>query len=567
MNRRHFLSAIGLGAGVSALAPAQQVGDTIRFDHPQLEGKAHRVVWGRNGAVATADQHGSLAGLRMLMNGGNAIDAIVAAAAALNVAEPYMSGMGGFGGFMLIYLAAERKVVGLDMMGTSPSAARLDMFTEEDCDRGYLAPIVPGALKGWAAALDRYGTRSLGDVFEPAIELAERGFVISEYDALTMRGMAAKLSPFPTSAGVFLPYGRAPRMGEVIKQRDLARSFRRVALHGADEFYKGDLGSEIVSFFQRNGGILLKSDFENFDVRWREPISIDFLGHQLYAMPPGSCGLSMFQMLNIMEGFDLKNLDLYSTEFAHRWLESAKLALADDDRYNTGKEDADIPVERLISKGYAAEQRKKISTRKAAAFPGPMLPTVGTTSLAAADRWGNAVAFTQSLVSGFGSGVVAGDTGIFLNNGHRYGFVLDPADHVNLLEGGKHAKGVMTPAIVMQDDKMLMAVGAAGGYTIPQTVGQVITKVLGYGMNVQQAIASPRMMVNRGGGRAPVPSDSRTYLELGFPANVFEDLRGRGHKLDPPGNAGGVQGVYRDPETGSLAGGADPRRDGHALTW
>ena len=145
--------------------------------------------------------------------------------------------------------------------------------------------------------------------------------------------------------------------------------------------------------------------------------------------------------------------------------------------------------------------------------------------------------------------------------------MLDPADHVNLLEGGKHAKGVMTPAIVMQGDKLLMAVGAAGGYTIPQTVGQVITKVLGYGMTVQQAIASPRMMVNRSGGRAPVPTNSRTYLELGFPAKVFEDLRGLGHILDPPGNAGGVQGVYRDPETGTLAGGADPRRDGHALTW
>ena len=567
MNRRQFLTTAGLGLAGFPLASAQQVGDTIRFDHPQLEGKAHRVVWGRNGAVATADQHGSLAGLRMLMNGGNAIDAIVAAAAALNVAEPYMSGMGGFGGFMLIYLAAERKVVGLDMMGTSPSAARLGMFTEEDCDRGYLAPIVPGALKGWAAALDRYGTKSLGDVFEPAIELAERGFVISQYDALTMRGMAAKLSPFPTSARVFLPHGRAPRMGEVIKQRDLARSFRRVALHGADDFYKGDLGSEIVGYFQRNGGILLKSDFENFDVRWREPISIDFLGHRLYAMPPGSCGLTMFQTLNIMEGFDLKSLDPYSTEFAHRWIEAAKLALTDDDRYNTGKEDVDIPVERLISKTYAEEQRGRIDAKKAAAFPGPLLSTVGTTSLASADRWGNAVAFTQSLVSGFGSGVIAGDTGIFLNNGHRYGFVLDPPDHVNLLEGGKHAKGVMTPAIVMRGDKLLMAVGAAGGYTIPQTVGQVITKVLGYGMNVQQAIASPRMMVNRSGGRAPVPTDGQTYLELGFPASVFEDLRGLGHKLVPPGNAGGVQGVYRDPETGALAGGADPRRDGHALTW
>ncbi len=564
MTRRNFLSSLGLGA--AAVAQAQQVGDTIKFDAPHLGGTAHRVVWGRNGVVATADQHGSLAGLRMLMNGGNAIDAIVAAAAALNVAEPYMSGIGGFGGFMLIYLAAEKKVVGLDMMGTSPSAARLDMFTEADCDRGYLAPIVPGALKGWAAALDRYGTKSLGDVFEPAIELAERGFVISKYDELSLRGMGKKLGQFPTSARVFLPNGRPPRMGEIIKQKDLARSFRRLELHGADLLYKGELGEEIVHFFQRHGGILTTGDLESFDVRWREPISTSFQRHQIHVMPPGSCGLTMLQALNIMAGFDLSKLELYSTDFAHHWLEGMKLALADDDRYNTGK-DVDIPVERLISQDYAAKQRAKIDPRQVAAFRGRPLSTVGTTSLAAADRWGNAVAFTQSLVSGFGSGVIAGDTGIFLNNGHRYGFVLDPSDHVNLLEGGQHAKGVMTPALVMKGDKLLMAVGAAGGYTIPQTVGQVITKMLAYGMDIQQAIASPRMMVNRAGGRAPTKADSKTYLEHGFPATVYEELRALGHHLVPPGNAGGVQGVFIDPETGALAGGADPRRDGHAISW
>ena len=551
----------------SSLSSSQQAGETISFNHPQLEGKAHRIVWGQNGAVATADQHGSLAGLRILMNGGNAIDAIVSAAAALNVTEPYMSGMGGFGGCMLIYLAAEHKVVGIDMMGKSPAAARLDMFTEKACDQGFLAPIVPGALKGWAAALDRYGTMSLGDCFEPAIDLAERGFVVSKYDELSLRRMASKLSAFPTSARVFLPHGRPPRMGEIIKQKDLARSFRRVALLGADTFYKGELGTEICEFFRRNGGILQKSDFEGFDVRWREPITANFLGHKLYAMPPGSCGLTMFQILNIMDGFDLRNIDLYSTDFAHRWLEASKLALADDDRYNTGKKDTDIPIDRLISRAYADEQRSNIDLKSVADFHGPLLPTVGTTSLAAADRWGNAVAFTQSLVGGFGSGVIAGDTGIFLNNGHRYGFVLSPSDHVNLMEPNKHAKGVVTPALVMKDDKLLMAVGAAGGYTIPQTVGQVITKVLGYGMDIQHAIASPRMIINRSGGRAPISVDSQTYLELGFPEKVFDELRAMGHNLVNPGNTGAVQGVYIDADTGALAAGADPRRDGHALTW
>ncbi len=568
MNRRRFLAALGF-AGIggrlgTSEASAQQVGDLLKLGGVHLKGTAHRVVWGRNGVVSTADMHGSLAGLRMLLRGGNAIDAVVAAAAALNVAEPYMSGLGGFGGFMLIYLAAPRTVVGLDMMGTSPAASSMETMTEKDFG-GYRSPIVPGALMGWTEALSRYGTMSLGDVFEPAIELAERGWVVSDYDARAIAARAHGLARFPTSARIFLPNGEPPRMGQVVRQKDLARSFRRIALEGPDIFYKGAMAREIVNFLQQHGGLLTEEDLASYRVRWREPIKTTFHGHTLYVMPPGSCGMTMLQALNIMEGFPLEEMEPYSTEFAHLWLEAMKLALADDDRYNTGK-DVKIPVRRLISKEYAAQQRDKIDPRRAAAFPGPPFPMEGTTSLATADRWGNAVVFTQSLSGGFGSGVVAGDTGIFLNNGHSFGFVLDP-DHVNSLEGGARAKGVMTPALVLRDDRLLMGVGAAGGYTIPQTVGQVITKALVYRMDIQRAIASPRMVINRGGGRAPAPGDSHTYLEAGFPENVYAELGALGHTLVPPGNAGGVQGVYVDPETGTLAGGADPRRDGHALAW
>ncbi|MBI1790883.1 MAG: gamma-glutamyltransferase, partial [Acidobacteria bacterium] len=265
MNRRSFLAL------AAAPVAAQQVGDLVKAD-PLAEGATHRAVMGRNGAVATADSHGSLAGLRILMKGGNAIDAIVAAAAALNVTEPYMSGMAGFGGYMLIYIAKERKVYALDMMGTSPAAATIDKFTERDCDEGYLAPIVPGSLAGWVAALDRFGTLSLGDVFEPAIELADRGFVVTQYDALSFAALAPKLEKFSTSARIFLPGGKAPRAGQILQQKDLARTFRRVALHGPDLLYKGELGAEIVSFLRERGGILSAEDLANFQVRWREPI-------------------------------------------------------------------------------------------------------------------------------------------------------------------------------------------------------------------------------------------------------------------------------------------------------
>ncbi len=559
MRRRAFCLA------APAAAFGQQIGDLLKQDSPQLAGSAHRAVMGRNGVVATADQHGSLAGIRALMKGGNAVDAIVAAAAALNVTEPYMSGIGGFGGYMMIYMANERKVFALDMMGVSPKAARREQFTEADCDEGPLAPIVPGSLKGWCEALRRFGTMSLGDLFEPAIELAERGFVVTKYDALSFAATASKLARFPTSARIFLPDGKPPRMGQVLRQRELARTFRRIALEGPEDFYEGALAKEIAGFLRANAGLLTLDDMKNFRVRWREPITTEFHGHTLYGMPPGSCGMTMFQTLNIMDGFNLRGLDPYGVEFAHRWLEAMKLALIDDERYNTGR-DVEIPVSKLVSKDYAASQRAKIAERRAGAFPGRPLHTVGTTSLAAADRWGNMVAFTQSLVSGFGCGVVAGETGVLLNNGHRYGFVLEPG-HINVLEGGQRAKGVMSPALALRDGRPVLAIGAAGGYTIPQTVGQAITKHLVHGYEIQHAIASPRMMINRDLGRVPVGNEAVTYLEFGFPEATVKGLEGRGHRLAPPGNAGGVQGVAIDAESGALMGGSDPRRDGHAIAW
>ena len=578
MNRRDFLTT-AIAAGVlptllSARGSESREMQAGRGAAERPSGAAHRAVWGRNGVVATADQHASLAGIRMLMNGGNAVDAIIAAAAALNVVEPFMSGMGGFGGFMLIYMAKEGRVNALDMMGLSPKAASFRTMTEEDFDEGYKSPLVPGNLRGWAAALERYGTRSLGDLFEPAIELAEQGFPISHFDAATFAGAAERLAKYPTSARIFLRNGSAPSPGWILKQPDLARTFRRIALHGAGIFYEGEIGDEIVRFLQAHGGLMTREELANFSVRWREPIKTTYLNHTLVTMPPGSCGMTMFQALNILEGFDPQSMEPYGVDFAHSWIEAVKLALIDDDRFNTGR-NVDVPVARIISKEYAAEQRRKITSARVSDFAGPLLPHLGTTHLAAADRWGNVVTFTQSLMGGFGCGVVAGSTGVLLNNGHRLGFVLE-TEHVNRLEGGAHAKGLMAPTMVFKEGRPLMALGAAGGYTIPQTIGQVITKVLAHGYDIQQAIASPRMAVNRSGsgpaqplrgGGVPVGPGANTYLEADYPAEVATGLKARGHRLSPPGNLGAVQGVFIDPDSGALAAGSDPRRDGHAIAW
>ena len=569
MKRRHFLKSAGvtgiLGPIAPVLARSQQALSQTRPADPHVEGLDHPPVWGRKGVVASQDLQASMAGMQILRRGGNAIDAIVATSAALNVCEPNGSGMGGFGGFMMIYSARDKKVVALDMMGKSAQAASFDNMTEHDFDEGYKAPLVPGGIGGWAEALGRYGTMSLGDVFEPAIELAEDGFVVTRRDAATFAGAADKLRKFPTSAAIFMETGNTPVEGQLLKQKKLAASFRQIARDGADTFYRGEMADKIVRFLQEHGGILTKEDFARWQPRWREPIQIDFRGHTLHSMPPGSSSFATFQVLNVMESLDPHEVDCYTPEFAHQWIEAWKLAFIDDDRHNTGR-DIDIPAARFISKEYAREQRRRISPTRAVPRELPALGAVGTTSLAAADAAGNMVAFTQSLVRAYGSGVAAADTGILLNNGHRYGFILDE-NHVNRLTPGSHAKGVMTPTIIMRGDQPLAGVGSSGGYTIPQTVGQTIAQMLMYGRDVQGAIAAPRIVLNSEAGPVPTGPDVQIYADPGYPEEVLQELRTIGHELTDPGSTGTVSGVYRDPSTGLLAGATDPRREGQAIAW
>ncbi|MHB8689367.1 MAG: gamma-glutamyltransferase [Aggregatilineales bacterium] len=530
---------------------------------PELEGRAHRTVWGRNGAVASADQMASLVGIRILEAGGNAVDAAVAMAAALNVVEPYMSGIGGTGGYMHIWIASEGRSVILDSIGTSPADADLGSLTEADCDQGYRACIVPGDVAGWAAALKRYGTMALADLLQPAIRLASEGIAVSHYDALWFAAHVAKLGAYSETARVYLPNGHPPKAGEIFRQPDLARSLEKVAAGGAEVFYQGDLAHQIVNHLQSNGGLMSMADLANFRVQWRDPIRIEFRGHALFGVPPGSTAMTMFQVLNILEGFDLEAMDPFGATLSHIFLEAFKLALEDDNTYNTGKHDR-VPVQKLISKAHAADQRKRIDLTGVGFNGGGPLPTNGTTTLSVVDRDGNMVAFTFSHTDPFGSGVVAGDTGILLNNGHRYGFVLE-ADHVNQFEGGRKAKGVMCPTVAAKDGHAVLAVGAAGGYTIPQTVAQVLIRTLVYQMDLQQAISAPRLTVNRPGGRVPTMGSSSVYMDRMFPILARSGLEELGHSFATYGNSGGVQAVSRIPGSRVMGAAADSRRDGHAI--
>jgi gamma-glutamyltranspeptidase/glutathione hydrolase len=523
------------------------------------------MAWGCNGAVASAHQAASLAGLDVLRSGGNAVDAAVATSAVLNVVEPAMSGVGGFGSFMTIYSAQERRTRVLDSMGTSPTAAEPRLFTERDFDEGYKAPVVPGVVAGWAEALSAYGTSPLSDLLEPAIRLAYDGIAVSGYQAMWFKAHARRFASFPGSARVFLPDGRPPEAGERFRQLDLAQSLRSIAEHGSEILYHGSLGASIVSDLQRHDGILTESDLASFRVAWRDPIECRFRDLTLYSVPPGSTAMTMFQILNIVEDLNIGSFDQYDPASLHLFIEAVKLAMEDDHRYNTGKA-VDIPVQRLISKEHAREQRARITSDvRGVQHP---LADVGSTHISVADTFGNVVAFTTSLSGGFGSAVVAEGTGVLLNNGHRIGFVLDEGD-INFLDGGQRAKGIMSPTIALRDGVPVLAIGAAGGYTIPQTIAQVLMATTLFGLDLQQAIASPRFALRGVMGRVPSGDAHMLSIDRTFPSDTLSSLERAGHIFEQPdtGNTGSVQGVQIVPATKIVGAASDPRREGYGLAY
>ena len=525
-------------------------------------------IRGRNGVVSSGDPLASQAGIRTMQAGGSAVDAAIATAAALGVVELSMSGAGG-DGFILIYDAASGKVHGLNATGPAPAGATREHYLERGGIpmKGMLSVSVPGLVDGWLKAHERFGKLSLAEVFAPAIDLCENGFPVGEKLAAMLAEEHQQFSSDLFTRAIFEPGGRPLEAGELLFQRDLGNTLHRIAGEGRSVFYEGAIAQEIAAFSSDYGGLVTSADLGAFQARWEEPIHVDYHGYRVYEMPPNSSGHVLLQELNLVEQFDLAGMGCLSPESVHVMVEAKRLAFADREEFMADPDWVDVPLAGLLDKQYARERARGID-------PGRMNPEVGpgspepredTTCFCVADGDGNAVCVLQSLQSGFGSGLVAGKTGVLLNNRMTYWHLEE--GHANYIAGGQKAKGVMTPCVVMKDGNLVAAVGAAGGYTIPQTVGQVITKLTAGGMDMQLAIASARMCLNRGGGLTPIPEDSVTYLEAGFPPEVYGELADRGHNLVQPGNLGGVQGVYRDAETGALAGGSDPRRDGHAIAW
>src|SRR5579883_732933 len=474
-----------------------------------------------HGMVACAHYLATQAGVQMLTQGGNAVDAAIAANAVMTVVYPTTCSAGG-DIFVLIWDAQTHQLYALNGSGRAPQGMTPEYFAARGMaqipERGPLSINVPGAVDGWFEVLERFGSLPAEQIFAPAIALAEEGMPVTAKLSTWLERTAPLLQQWENSAATYLPEKRPPRPGERLRQPNLARTYRLLAREGRDAFYRGPIGRAIADYVQQCGGVLNVEDLANHRSDWVSPLSTSYRGYEVYEFPPNSQGIVALEMLNILEGYDLKRLGYQSVEYLHLLLEAKKLAFADRDRYISDPAFVDIPVERLLSKSYAEQQRARIDLKRAARHVGPGLEKEGDTMyLCTADRYGNVVSLIQSLYSSFGSGIVGGNTGVILHNRGSY-FSLDPR-HVNYLQPGKRTMHTLTPALIFHDGAPYIVLGSMGADAQPQIHIQLISALLDFGLNVQQAISAPRWRSGRFQSAAAAEA-----LEIAAQADVDEYL-------------------------------------------
>jgi gamma-glutamyltranspeptidase/glutathione hydrolase len=527
------------------------------------------LVTGRQAMVTSLEPLASMAGMRILQQGGNAFDAAVAAAVAVTVLDPRMSSIGGQG-FATIYIAAKKEVRAINFFGPSPRSAKVEAFEGKDYTRGILATPVPSCLRGYWALQSAYGRLTWKQALQPAIELAEHGFIMPSRTSRDIRDNRELLGRFPSTAKVFLPGGKAPAPGDLFVQADLARTLTRVAQKGADDFYEGEIAKSIADFYAQNHGLLGKEDLTAYQPRWVQPISTTYRGYTFYTQPPNSSGIAVLEQLNLLEAFDLGALGHNTPEYLHIVGEVMRLAVADRNTYVGDPDFARVPVERLLSKDYAASRRRLIDPNRtmpvaiagdAGAKPGES----HTTHLNVVDAEGNMVALTQTLGAEFGSGVVAGNTGVLFSNQMRH-LHLDPKD-ASRMEPGKRPRSNESPLIVLKDGKPFMALGTPGNDGIWQRLAQVIVNLIDFKMDIQSAITAPRMTY--GGTQETGTEIAPVFnVEDRIPRSVMQALRAKGFEIKPVSDdIGRVNGIMIDPASGFRLGGADPRENGYAIGW
>ena len=542
----------------------------VMADELRCEGTRPAVA--ANGMVASSEPLAVSVGVAILEAGGNAMDAAIAVNAMLGLTGPMSCGMGG-DLFAMVWDAETQKLYGLNASGRSPYRATREFFKKKGLDRipveGPLAWSVPGCVDGWAVLRERFGSMSFRQILAPAIEHAEQGFKVTPVIAGYWRG--AEGFDDTDARAVYTVNGRAPRAGETFRNPALARSYRAIAEHGRDAFYKGSIAERILEGSKKKGGLFTRYDFEDHTSTWVEPVSTTYRGYRVWELPPNGQGIAALEMLNVLEGYDLKALGHNSAEHLHLLIEAKKLAFADRAKFYADPAFADLPTAELISKPYAERQRKRIDRNRAATgvrAGDPQLAHGDTIYLTIVDKDRNAVSLIQSNYYGFGSGVVAGDVGFVIQNRGALFSLAD--DHLNRLEPHKRPFHTIIPAMVTKDGKPHLSVGVMGGDMQPQGHTQVICNIIDFGMNVQEAGVAPRCRHN--GSSTPtgdIETDGgQVFLEKGISREVADALAKKGHRLaDPDTSYGGYQCIRIDWEAGKLYGGSEPRKDGMALGY
>jgi gamma-glutamyltranspeptidase/glutathione hydrolase len=545
--------------------------------YDRVTGRAHASrseIIAPHGMAATSQPLATQVALDILKAGGSAVDAAIAANAALGLMEPTGCGIGG-DLFAIVWDAEKRELTGLNASGRAPQAMTLEYFQEHGYDEipryGPLPVSVPGAVDGWFELHRRYGRLPMDEILAPAIRYAREGFPVSEVIAYYFEASARRLGEYPGFAETFMPNGHTPRKGEMFRNPRLADTYAAIVEKGRDEFYKGDIAKAIDAYMAEQGGLLTYDDLAAHTSEWVTPVSTTYRGWEIFELPPNGQGIAALQILNILEGFDIASMGFGSADYLHTLVEAKKLAFEDRGKFYTDMDFADVPVAWLVSKDYADERRALIDPKRAAMeVPAGerKLEEGDTVYLTVADRDGNMVSLIQSNYRGMGSGMTPGELGFVLQDRAEL-FALDP-DHANVVAGGKRPFHTIIPAFVMKDGKPLMSFGLMGGSMQPQGHAQIIVNMVDFGMNLQEAGDAAR--VNHVGSSSPtgtrMTDGGIVHLESGFSEEVRKELQRMGHTLGASnGNFGGYQAIMFDDEQGVYYGASEVRKDGQAAGY
>ena len=529
-------------------------------------------VIAENGMIATSHPLATQIGIDILKKGGNAVDAAIAANAAIGLMEPTGNGIGG-DLFAIIWIENNKKLYGLNASGRSPKNLKLEYFKNNGFSKipayGPLPVSVPGCVDGWFEMHEKFGNLNMKQILEPAISYAENGFPVSELVSYYLGISAKNFGKYPNFNETYLINGFSPKKGQIFKNKHLANTLRIISDKGRSGFYEGKIAKIMSDFIIDQGGFLSYEDLKNHKSDWIEPVSTNYRGYDVWELPPNGQGIAALQMLNLLEKFDIKSMGFGSAEYIHHFVEAKKIAFADRAKYYADMDFNDIPVDFLISKEYADKRRDEInSTRAARSVKAGEIENGDTIYLTVADKDGNMVSLIQSNYRGMGSGMVPPGLGFMLQDRGEL-FSLDE-DHYNVYEPEKRPFHTIIPAFITKDNKPYISFGLMGGAMQPQGHAQIVINLIDFGMNLQEAGDAPRIrhVSNQQPTGGEMFDGGELSLESGFDYKEIRKLMKFGHKvIFSLGSFGGYQAIMYDDELGVYFGASESRKDGSAMGY